>query len=115
MDISGLEDEFRLSGSMPRLLYVKTPAPEREPRLTAMIDEIEAQGDRLVPHVLAPRASSARLVRDDLAVLLSERFAAGRGRAGGPAIGHPGRPAATLASGDLDVPDRARAATSPRS
>src|SRR5688500_10324388 len=34
MDISGLEDEFRLSGSIPRLLYVKGPAPERESRLT---------------------------------------------------------------------------------
>src|SRR5215213_284422 len=29
MDISGLEDEFRLSHGMPRLLYVKAPAPER--------------------------------------------------------------------------------------
>src|SRR5262250_2471095 len=26
-DISGLEDELRLSQSMPRLLYVKAPAP----------------------------------------------------------------------------------------
>ena len=31
MDISGLEDEFRLAGSRPRLLYLKAPAPEREP------------------------------------------------------------------------------------
>ena len=37
MDVSGLEDEFRLSRSIPRLLYVKGPAPDREPRLTAMI------------------------------------------------------------------------------
>jgi hypothetical protein len=44
MDISGLENEFRLSRSMPRLLYVKTPAPEREARLTAMIGELETQG-----------------------------------------------------------------------
>ncbi len=29
MNISGLEDEFRLSGSLPRLLYVKKPAPVR--------------------------------------------------------------------------------------
>ena len=43
MDISGLEDEFRLSHSMPRLLYVKTPAPDREPRLTAMIDELQTE------------------------------------------------------------------------
>src|SRR5919106_1603081 len=44
MDISGLEDEFRLSGSIPRLLYVKEPAPEREPRLTDMIAELQSGG-----------------------------------------------------------------------
>src|SRR5436309_14041044 len=40
MTISGLEDEFELSRGMPRLLYVKTPAPEQEPRLTAMLDRV---------------------------------------------------------------------------
>src|SRR5438045_216398 len=34
MDISGLEDEFQLSRALPRLLYIKAPAPGREPRLT---------------------------------------------------------------------------------
>src|SRR5919205_2032147 len=43
MEISGLEDEFRLSHAIPRLLYVKTPAPEREPRLTAMIEELQTE------------------------------------------------------------------------
>jgi hypothetical protein len=28
--VSGLEDEYHLSGGMPRLLYVKAPAPDRE-------------------------------------------------------------------------------------
>ena len=32
MDISGLEDELRLSDPFPRLLYLKEPAPDREPR-----------------------------------------------------------------------------------
>ena len=31
--VSGLEEEFELSGALPRLLYVKAPAPDREPRL----------------------------------------------------------------------------------
>src|SRR5512132_1221025 len=31
--VSGLEDEYTLSEGIPRLLYVKTPAPDREPRL----------------------------------------------------------------------------------
>src|SRR5215813_3001641 len=44
MDISGLEDEFRLSGSMPRLLYIKTPAAQREARLSMMIHELQSKG-----------------------------------------------------------------------
>lgn len=76
MEISGLEDEFRLSGSMPRLLYVKAPAPAREARLTAMIGELEAQGTASYRTFRSPR-ELGRLVRDDLAVLLSERFAVG--------------------------------------
>ena len=43
MDISGLEDEFQLSRALPRLLYVKAPAPDREPRLTEMLARIEAE------------------------------------------------------------------------
>jgi predicted ATPase len=74
MDISGLEDEFRLSVSMPRLLYVKTPAPEREARLTAMIGELQAQGTVSYRSFRTAR-ELGRLVRNDLAVLLSERFA----------------------------------------
>src|SRR5262245_39292928 len=75
MDISGLEDEFRLSVSMPRLLYVKTPAPEREERLTAMIGELQTQGAVSYRSFRTAR-ELGRLVRNDLAVLLSERFAA---------------------------------------
>ena len=41
MSISGLEDEYRLSGQRPKLIYVKTPAPEREPRLKQLLDEIK--------------------------------------------------------------------------
>jgi predicted ATPase len=80
MDISGLEDEFRLSGSMPRLLYVKTPAPQREARLTAMIEELQTKGTVSYRLFRTPR-ELGRLVRTDLAVLLSERFEAGAGRA----------------------------------
>ena len=74
MDISGLEDEFRLSSSIPRLLYVKGPAPAREPRLTAMIEQLQSEGADSYRPFRTPR-ELARLVRDDLALLLSERFA----------------------------------------
>src|SRR4051812_35402484 len=73
MDISGLEDEFRLSSSIPRLLYVKTPAPEREPGLAAMIAELQSEGADSYRSFRTPR-ELGRLVRDDLALLLSERF-----------------------------------------
>ena len=75
MDISGLEDEFRLAGERPRLLYLKSPAPEREPRLAAMIDELRSEGRDAYRSFRSVR-DLGRLVRDDLAVLLSERFAA---------------------------------------
>ena len=38
MEISGLEDEFRLAAGMPMLLYLKRPAPDQEPGLSAMIE-----------------------------------------------------------------------------
>ncbi len=80
MDISGLEDEFRLSHSIPRLLYVKTPAPDREPRLDAMIGELQTEGTDSYRSFSTPR-ELGRLVRDDLAQLLSERFTAADSRA----------------------------------
>jgi predicted ATPase len=80
MDISGLEDEFRLSHSIPRLLYVKTPAADREPRLTAMLDELQTEGSDSYRSFRSPR-ELGRLVRDDLALLLSERFTTADSRA----------------------------------
>jgi Domain of unknown function (DUF4062) len=44
MEISGLEDEFRLAAGKPMLLYLKRPAPDQEPGLTAMFDGIRAAG-----------------------------------------------------------------------
>jgi predicted ATPase len=80
MEISGLEDEFRLSHSIPRLLYVKTPAPEQEPRLAAMIGELQKEGADSYRSFRSPR-ELGRLVRDDLALLLSERFTTSGGLA----------------------------------
>ena len=88
MDISGLEDEFRLSDAMPRLLYMKSPAPEQEPRLAAMIAELQSAGADSYRSFRSPR-ELGRLVRDDLALLLSERFATAA--FGGGAFGRAGR------------------------
>src|ERR687892_1895456 len=80
MEISGLEDEFRLSHSIPRLLYVKKPAPDREPGLAAMIDQLQTEGADSY-RAFGTARELGRLVRDDLALLLSERFAAANSRA----------------------------------
>jgi predicted ATPase len=73
MTVSGLEDEFELSGRLPRLLYVKQPSPEREPGLARLIERLQTEAlDSYRPFTDA--GELAELVRDDLAVLLTERF-----------------------------------------
>ena len=74
-NISGLEDEYQLSGDIPKLMYVKTPAPGREPRLTAMIEHIWANAGTSTTPFAGPAELEDRIA-DDLAVLLTERFAA---------------------------------------
>ena len=108
MDISGLEDEFRLSDGMPRLLYMKSPAPEQEPRLAAMIADLQAEGADSYRSFRSTR-ELGRLVRDDLALLLSERFATPvpppRPRRAG---GHRDPAAASFAADAVDLVDRSR-------
>jgi predicted ATPase/class 3 adenylate cyclase len=74
MEISGLEDEYRLAAGKPMLLYLKRPAPDQEPRLAAMLDSIRAAGTMSYRTFATPRELE-RLLADDLAVLLSESFA----------------------------------------
>jgi predicted ATPase len=87
--VSGLEEEFDLSGGLPRLLYVKAPAPDREPRLVDLLARIREEASASYRH-FGTSAELGRLVRDDLAVLLSERFAAAGGRAAAAAPSPPG-------------------------
>jgi hypothetical protein len=56
MVISGLEDEFRLAAGKPMLLYLKRPAPDQEPGLTAMIEGIRSAG--AVSYPTSPRRRS---------------------------------------------------------
>ena len=78
--VSGLEDEFDLSGGLPRLLYVKAPAPGRDPGLADLLARIKEESSASYRYFRTP-AELGRLVRDDLAVLLSERFGAGGSQA----------------------------------
>jgi hypothetical protein len=57
--VSGLEEEFQLARAegLPRLLYVKTPASDREPRLAELLDRVKTGGLGLLP--VLPHAQGA--------------------------------------------------------
>jgi predicted ATPase len=73
MQMSGLEDEYQLAGDKPRLIYLKTPAPAREPRLQALLDRIRAEDAASYQKFATPDDLCERLA-NDLAQLLTERF-----------------------------------------
>ena len=77
MLVSGIEDEYLASEGKPSLIYLKTPAPERESRLDGLIHRIEAD-DRASYRTFASADELGSLLADDLALLLTERFDAGR-------------------------------------
>jgi predicted ATPase len=70
--VSGLEDEYLLSGDRPKLIYVKS-ADDREPRLAELLERVQAD-DRAAYKVFERAEELTDLVADDLAVLLTERF-----------------------------------------
>ncbi len=82
--VSGLEDEYQLSAGLPRLVYVKSPAPDREPRLTRLLARIQDEGGLSYRQFSDP-AELQQLVENDLALLLSERFEVTRPGAGAAA------------------------------
>jgi predicted ATPase len=73
MSVSGLEDEYERSAGLPRLVYVKRPAPDIEPRLTALLGRLKDE-DTTSYKSFRTAAELHDLVLDDLAVLLTERF-----------------------------------------
>ncbi|MGK5111171.1 DUF4062 domain-containing protein [Geodermatophilus sp. CPCC 205506] len=70
--VSGLEDEYLAAADKPKLIYVKTPARNRDPRLAAMLERISSDGFSY--RRFGSAEELAGLVVEDLAVLLSERF-----------------------------------------
>jgi len=73
MTISGLEDELRLAASMPRLLYLRVPAPDLEPGLGRMLDDIRAEGTASYK-TFTDAGELGELIAGDLAMILAERF-----------------------------------------
>lgn len=82
--ISGLEDEFRLAGDRPKLIYIKSPAPDREARLKELLDDVKSASSY---KYFTTAAELADLIENDLIVLLTERFEPGAN--GGTTAGTP--------------------------
>jgi predicted ATPase/tetratricopeptide (TPR) repeat protein len=77
MSISGLEDEFRLSAGMKRLMYVKEPAPDREEGLQRLLSDLERE-DTTSYKPFRDADELRRLLADDLAIMLTESFVGDR-------------------------------------
>jgi hypothetical protein len=73
MLISGLEDEYNLSDSMPRLIYIKNPTPDREPALVGLLNRIRNDNSISYAYFATPQELN-ELVQNDLALLLIETF-----------------------------------------
>ena len=75
MEISGLEDEFNLSSNLPRLMYIKSPAPNRDPGLQRMLTRVQQENTSSYKH-FTTSAELGELVENDLALLLTESYEA---------------------------------------
>ena len=71
--VSGLEDEYQLSSGLPRLIYIKAPAPNRESRLGELLARIRDE-DTVSYKTFSGADELQQLLREDVAVLLAERF-----------------------------------------
>lgn len=84
MDISGLEDEWILAANHPKLVYIKEPVNDREPRLVELLDRIREDGSTSY-RSFRDSDELRELLQDDLAVMLSERFESVEETASSPA------------------------------
>lgn len=63
-----LEEEYEATGRTPCLIYVKEPAPDRDPRLAAFLDRLQESGVA-VEHISGPADLAERLTLDLSALL----------------------------------------------
>ena len=73
MEISGVEDEYLLASDIPKLIYLRSPAPEIEPGLKTMIRTIQRDNRVSYKRFSTPEELQV-LIENDLALLLSEQF-----------------------------------------
>jgi hypothetical protein len=58
MLVSGLEDEYASASNKPKLVYIKRPAPDRDARLTELLDRIKQENKRILQVVLITRSAA---------------------------------------------------------
>jgi hypothetical protein len=83
MSISGLEDEYDLAHDKPKLIYIKAPAPDREPRLKELLDKVRSD-DRVSYKPFSTADELRELIENDLAMILTERFELARTETAAP-------------------------------
>lgn len=71
--VSGLEDEYNLAPDFPKLIYIREPAPDREPRLVDLLARVR-DDDRASFKTFTTPQELRKLIEADLATLLAERF-----------------------------------------
>jgi predicted ATPase len=70
---SWIEQEYELAAGVPKLLYIKNATGDREPRLAALIERFMADAEASFAFYDDAEELGHR-VRDDLVIMLSERF-----------------------------------------
>lgn len=93
-DVSGLEDEYRLATSLPKLIYIKEPVNPREPRLDDLLTRIRNDDTASFKYFSEPEELVDLLVAD-LATLLAERFDQSKVQPNATATAAPAAPAAS--------------------
>ncbi|MET4582003.1 putative ATPase [Conyzicola nivalis] len=71
--VSGLEDEYNLAPDLPKLIYIKESAENREERLVELLDRVRDDDGASFKYFSTPQ-ELRRLLEADLATLLAERF-----------------------------------------
>jgi len=88
-DVSGLEDEYLLAPpDLPRLIYIKEPAANREQRLTDLLDRVRSDDRASFKYFSTPRELGT-LLEADLATMLAERFDQSRASSAPPVVPSP--------------------------
>ena len=76
MEISGLEDEYQLSGAKPKLIYLKNTNGQRQEKLENLLSGIQ-KADAVSYKHFTSAVELKELIENDLAILLSEKFDGG--------------------------------------